>query len=35
MAKPAPQTPKLEVINFLRSRQIARAKMAQKAAQHE
>ena len=32
MAKPAPQTPKLEVINFLRSRQIARAKMAQKVA---
>jgi superfamily II DNA or RNA helicase len=32
MTKPAPQTPKLEVINFLRSRQIARAKMAQKVA---
>lgn len=32
MAKPAPQTPKLEVINFLRSRKIARAKMAQKVA---
>ena len=32
MAKPEPQTPKLEVINWLRSRQIARAKMAQKVA---
>ena len=32
MAEPEPQTPKLEVINWLRSRQIARAKMAQKVA---
>ena len=32
MAKPAPQTTKLDVIIFIRSRQIARAKMAQKAA---
>jgi len=32
MAKPEPQIPKLEVINWLRSRQIARAKASQKVA---